>query len=118
MVRYRIRWYWRWSSSPSKRAMWQGRELSRVIAKNIKEGKAYPPKQQERNMRRIPVVRNADHKHQVGWLILDDAISDEEVVNCSVIWAVQDINRGLFEVALDPKPRVLIQNDPPELFKR
>lgn len=67
-------------------------------------------------MRKIPVLRNADHKHIIGWLYLDDSISDEEVANCGISWALQLPTRGLFEATLIPKPVLKIENDPPSLF--
>ncbi len=42
-MRYKVRWWWRWSRSASKRGMWRGREYTRNFVKGLKEGTNMPP---------------------------------------------------------------------------
>lgn len=36
-MRYKVRWWWRWSGSASKRGMWEGREYMREFIQGLKE---------------------------------------------------------------------------------
>lgn len=66
-------------------------------------------------MRTIPVTVNSNHEKVVGWLHLDDTISDEEVVNASISWAIDRRDKKLLEITLIPNPGIpkdLIQNVP------
>lgn len=62
-------------------------------------------------MRRVPVVHNLNQRDVVGWLYLDDKISDEEVVSCAISWNIQSPTDGLYEAVLVPKSS---SNDYPE----
>lgn len=69
-------------------------------------------------MRKIPVTKSGDHSKIIGWLHLDDTISDAEVSNTYVSWGVNIRDNKLIEMALIPKLRLKIENNPPGLFKQ
>lgn len=57
--------------------------------------------------RKVPVIVNGDHAKVVGWLVLFDAISDEEVITTDVSWGYLTEGKLLMEMCLVPKPRVV-----------
>lgn len=58
-------------------------------------------------MRNIPVTFNHDHMRVIGRFQLDDAVSDEEITNCSISWYVDKRDKSLLAITLIPNPAIL-----------
>lgn len=60
-------------------------------------------------MRKVPIFINGDQMKLVGWLVLTDTITDDEVVEASISWSMLVDNEGktkLMDASLIPKLNV------------
>jgi hypothetical protein len=63
-------------------------------------------------MRRINVFAAADHTKAIGYLMIDDKISDADLVETVISWGYHARSKQVHEAVLIPKPKAIPRSTP------
>lgn len=64
-------------------------------------------------MRKIPLFLMNDQENPVGYIMLEDTVTDADLKNISITWEVYHSTQRIFGAILIRKSKVKIENDPP-----
>lgn len=58
-------------------------------------------------LRKIPITLKNDHEKVIGYMMLDDTVSDEELIDSSVSWAYFPSTKQIMEATFIPHPKAV-----------